>query len=105
MDFIKSVIEGREYGKFIFTRNLSKVIQMAGKLGKTYGILREDFAYIDIHTILDMYTSPKDMGDVFQAAVENGKKNYWLHTKTRRLQNAGRIRRTGMHLDALALEK
>ncbi len=81
MDFIKSVIEGREYGKFIFTRNLSKVIQMAGKLGKTYGILREDFAYIDIHTILDMYTSPKDMGDVFQAAVENGKKNYNI-TKT-----------------------
>lgn len=81
MDFIKSVIEGREYGKFIFTRNLSKVIQMAGKLGKTYGILREDFAYIDIHTILDMYTSPKDMGDVFQVAVENGKKNYNI-TKT-----------------------
>ena len=81
MDFIKNVIEGREYGKFIFTRNLSKAIQMAGNLGKPYGIPREDFAYIDIHTILDMYTSPKDMGDVFQAAVENGKKNYNI-TKT-----------------------
>jgi phosphohistidine swiveling domain-containing protein len=81
MDFIKNVIEGREYGKFIFTRNLSKAIQMSGNLGKPYGIPREDFAYIDIHTILDMYTSPKDMGDVFQAAVENGKKNYNI-TKT-----------------------
>lgn len=76
MDFIKSVIEGREYGKFIFTRNLSKAIQIAGKLGKTYGIPREDFAYIHIHTILDMYTFPKDMEDVFRTAVKNGKKDY-----------------------------
>lgn len=28
LDFIKTVIEGREYGKFVFTRNLSKAIQL-----------------------------------------------------------------------------
>lgn len=81
MDFIKSVIEGREYGKFVFTRNLSKAIQMSGELGKPYGIPKEDFAYVDIHTILDMYTAPKNMGDVFREAVVYGKKNYSI-TKT-----------------------
>ena len=44
MDFIKTVIEGREYGKFIFTRSLSKAIQMIGELGEKYGLSREDCA-------------------------------------------------------------
>ena len=33
MNFIKTVIEGREYGKFAFTRNLSKAIQLIGEIG------------------------------------------------------------------------
>lgn len=81
MDFIKNVIEGREYGKFIFTRNLSMAIQMAGELGEKYGIPREDMAYVDIHTILDMYAAPKDIGEVFRDAVRAGKKGYAV-TKT-----------------------
>lgn len=81
MDFIKNVIEGREYGKFIFTRNLSMAIQMAGKLGEQYGIPREDMAYVDIHTILDMYAAPKDTGEVFRDAARAGKKGYAV-TKT-----------------------
>lgn len=36
MDFIKQVIEGREYGKFVFTRHLSKVLQLIGELGEQY---------------------------------------------------------------------
>lgn len=36
MDFIKTVIAGREYGKFIFTKSLSKAIQMIGYLGEKF---------------------------------------------------------------------
>lgn len=78
MDFIKGAIESREYGKFVFTRSLSRVIQMAGSLGKVYGIKEEDFAYVSIKTVQEMYVSVKDMGDVFRDAVVSGKKEYSL---------------------------
>ncbi len=78
MDFIKGAIESREYGKFVFTRSLSRVIQMAGSLGRAYGIKEEDFAYVSIKTVQEMYVSVKDMGDVFRDAVASGKREYSL---------------------------
>ena len=33
MDFIRTVIEGREYGKFAFTRNLSMALTLIGVIG------------------------------------------------------------------------
>ena len=76
MDFIKCVIEGREYGKFIFTRNLSKAIQMIGELGESYDIPKKDCAYVNIQTIQRMYTATKDVGEILKNAVVFGRKNY-----------------------------
>ncbi len=78
MDFIKSVIEGREYGKFIFTRNLSKAIQMIGRLGETYGVSEEDCAYINIKTIQSLYTTTKDVGEALKNEAALGKKSYQI---------------------------
>ncbi len=44
MDFIKDVIEGKEYGKFVFTKSLSKVLQLIGEIGEAQGISKEDCA-------------------------------------------------------------
>ncbi len=78
MDFIKGAIEGREYGKFIFTRSLSMVIKMTGSLGKAYNIPEEDFAYVSIKTVQEMYVSVKDMEDAFRNAIIFGKREYSL---------------------------
>ena len=76
MDFIKSVIEGREYGKFIFTKNLSKAIQMIGELGRKHGIQEADCAYLNIGVIRRLYTTTMDVGETLWNEVAFGKKNY-----------------------------
>jgi len=78
MDFIKTVIEGREYGKFVFTRNVSKMIQMIGKIGEKEGITREDCAYIDIRVIKELYASTRNSGIVLRHSVQKGKADYSL---------------------------
>ena len=75
MDFIKTVIEGREYGKFAFTRNLSKAIQMIKNIGEKAGISKEDCAYINARVIKELYVSTKDVRDVFLHSIEQGKQD------------------------------
>lgn len=76
MDFIKLVIEGREYGKFIFTRSLSKAIQLIGKLGEKYGLSREDCSYINIQHIRNLYSSAKDIEKILCDSVRMGRTEY-----------------------------
>lgn len=78
MDFIKTVIEGREYGKFAFTRNLSKAIQMIGEIGESEGIPKDDCAYLDISAIKELYSSAKDVGEVFRQSIDKGKVDYGM---------------------------
>lgn len=78
MDFIKIVIEEREYGKFIFTRSLSKVIQMIGDLGVKYGLNRENCAYLDIQAVKGLYSSAQDIGKVLMGSVTEGKEKHKL---------------------------
>lgn len=76
MAFMKSVIEGREYGKFIFTRNLSMAIQLIGHIGTKFGFSREDCAYIDIRTIYELYISTEDVRNKFLSSIRQGKEKY-----------------------------
>ena len=76
MDFIKTAIEGREYGKFAFTKNLSKAIQMIGEIGKSVGIEKEDCAYMDIHAIRKLYVSTQDIRTTMLHSIRQGKSAY-----------------------------
>lgn len=78
MDFMRNVIRGREYGKFIFTRNLSMAIQMVSRMGGAAGISREECSYIDIRTIYDLYVSTGDVKDRFLSSIREGKKKYGM---------------------------
>lgn len=78
MDFIKSSIEGREYGKFAFTRSLSKAIQLIGQIGEEAGISKEDCAYVDIWVIQSLYASTKNVKKSLLSAISSAKENYSL---------------------------
>lgn len=54
-EFIREVIEAREYSKYIFTRSLSKVLQLVEELGAKVNIDRESMANVDIKTIMNLY--------------------------------------------------
>lgn len=76
LDFIKTVIEGREFGKFVFTRNLSKAVQLIGKLGKSVDISIEDCAFLNVRTIYEMYVSTKDIRTEFSYSIQQGKRDF-----------------------------
>ncbi len=76
MDFIRTVIEGREYGKFAFTRNLSMALKLIEEIGQAEGIAREDCAFINIHDIYELYTSAKDVRANLLYSIQRGKQNY-----------------------------
>lgn len=83
--FIKESIEGREYLKFIFTKAVSKILQLIEELGKRAGITKEDMAYLDIsvvkHLYSDLYTG--DIRNIFEENIFDNKIQY---------QNAVRIK-------------
>ena len=76
MDFIRTVIEGREYGKFAFTRNLSMALKLVGEIGQAEGISKEDCAYINIHDMYELYTSARDIRTSLIHSIERGKNDY-----------------------------
>lgn len=76
LDFAGTVIEGREHGKFVFTRNLSKAISLIGEIGEEEGISREDCTFLNIHAVYDLYASSKNIRTDFMHSIRKGKEDY-----------------------------
>lgn len=76
--FIKESIEGREYLKFVFTKSVSKILQLIEELGVRADICKEDMAYLDISVVkqlyVDLYTG--DISTVFKENIEHNKVQY-----------------------------
>lgn len=75
-DFIKIAIEGREYSKFIFTKSLSDAITLFKQLGEENGFNVEDCAYSDINIIKTLYSSSRNVKNVFYNSIVHGKNSY-----------------------------
>lgn len=76
--FIKEAIEGREYAKFVFTKSLSEILRLIEALGKNVGICREELAYLDIRTVLNLYSTLdyRDSKVIFKSDIEKNKESY-----------------------------
>lgn len=85
LDFIKESIEGREYLKFGFTKLVSEILRLIGKLGERVSICVEDMAFLDVSIIkqlyVDLYTG--DIYSLFETNINQNKEQY---------QNAIRIK-------------
>ncbi len=77
-DFFKIAIEGREYAKFIFTKNISDCLKIIEEWGTGYGYNRDDCAYLDIKDILKLYSSCNDHSSFIASTIKHGKMNYRL---------------------------
>ena len=75
-EFIKAAIEGREYGKFIFTRNLSEVLRLIGNRGQEWGFSLEDISFADIKIFQEMYQSTPDEKNLWLESISKGKSEY-----------------------------
>lgn len=74
--FIRVAIEGREFAKFVFTKSLSKAIQLFEKLGKELGYTAEECALADISVIKNLYASSIPPRELFHQAIEFGRAKY-----------------------------
>lgn len=76
--FIKESIEGREQLKFVFTKSVSKILQLIEELGIRADISKEDMAYLDISVVkqlyVDLYTG--DIRTIFRENIEHNKIQY-----------------------------
>ena len=77
-DFIKSAIEGREYSKFVFTRNLSDALALFGRLGADHGFSVDDCSYADIHAVQRLYSSSDPAESILGRSIEEGRRSYAL---------------------------
>lgn len=57
-EYARKTIQGREYAKFCFTRNLSDAIEWLAKWGDGLGLSREDVANLGIDEIYNSFTKP-----------------------------------------------
>ena len=54
IDYIEAAIVGREYGKFIFSRSVSEILEVVANFGHSHGIDREGMSHISIEDILGL---------------------------------------------------
>lgn len=85
-NFLRGAIEGREYAKFIFSRNLSTALELISDYGKTQGLNKDQLANISLGTLLSI-KSGKISSDEASTWLENESKNYTdLHQKTKNIE-------------------
>jgi phosphohistidine swiveling domain-containing protein len=77
-DFVKSAIEGREYSKFVFTRNLSDALALFGELGASHGFSVDDCSYADIHGVQRLYSSSEPAETILRRGIDEGRQRYAL---------------------------
>lgn len=51
IDYLRQAIEGREYGKFVFTRSVSAILESIANWGKTLGFSREMLSHLSISEV------------------------------------------------------
>ena len=72
ISFLEDAIEGREYSKFVFTKNLSAALERIAAFGEQHGLDRDDLSFISIEDLLTLTTDrpPRDLEE-------------WLHERAR----------------------
>ena len=68
-DFIRKAISGREYSKFIFSRNISDALELIAEWGVTIGLNREELSFLTIDQIFQTLTH------TFHEPIENHLRN------------------------------
>lgn len=52
--YIESATVGREYGKFVFTRSISSMLELIARFGEQNGLSRDEMSHVSISNLLDV---------------------------------------------------
>jgi len=75
-NFFKTVIEGREYAKYLFSRNISEIFRLLEVIGKDYNFKRNDLSFLNIKDLLKNYSSSSTISQEIKKSIEIGKKKF-----------------------------
>lgn len=53
-EYIQAATVGREYGKFVFTRSVSEILELIARFGETHGLSRDEMSHVSISNLLDV---------------------------------------------------
>ncbi len=79
-DFMRRSTAAREYSKFVFSKALSKVLQLCSYVGEIYGLEKEDLSYLTIDRFTKLYGTLdiSDLGSFFKSSIRTGKEQFNL---------------------------
>ena len=60
LDYIQAATAGREFGKFVFTRSLSEMLELIADYGKLHGLSRDEMSHVPIGRLIDVITGSGD---------------------------------------------
>ena len=80
-NFLRGAIEGREYAKFIFSRNLSAALDLISEYGKIHGLNRTQLANISLGSLFTLRSGNISSQDAFS----------WLRNESKSYSNSHKI--------------
>jgi len=80
VEFIRHAIVGREYSKFVFTKNLSLALEKLAAFGEQHDLDRETLSHVAIQDVLELTTGqpPANPGDWLEARAEEGRTRHTI---------------------------
>jgi len=54
LTYISAAIAGREYGKFVFTRSVSAMLELIAAFGESHGLSREEMSHVPLEALLEI---------------------------------------------------
>lgn len=52
LEYVRSATVGREYGKFVFTRSVSNLLELIAAFGEKHSLSREEMSYVSIDDVI-----------------------------------------------------
>jgi glutamine kinase len=60
LDYVQAATAGREYGKFVFTRSVSEILELIADFGELHGLSRDEMSHVSISDLLDVITKSSE---------------------------------------------
>lgn len=60
LDYVQAATAGREYGKFVFTRSISDMLELIANFGEQHGLSRDEMSHVSIGNLLDVATKSSE---------------------------------------------
>jgi glutamine kinase len=60
LTYVQDATVGREYGKFIFTRSISEMLELIADFGEKHGLSRDEMSHVPIDNLIDVVTKSSE---------------------------------------------